>query len=42
MDLKSKFQEGYKLLAAFSQFIADGTILAFVNFWFDDLISFYP
>ena len=40
MDLQSKYRDNYILLAAFRQFIEDGTMLASVNFWLDSAQNF--
>lgn len=40
MNLKNKYKENYILLAAFRQYIEDGTMLASVNFWLDSAQNF--
>ena len=40
MDLISKYRDNYILLAAFRQYIEDGTMLASVNFWLDSAQNF--
>jgi hypothetical protein len=40
MDLQSKYRDNYILLAAFRQYIENGTMLASVNFWLDSAQNF--